>query len=187
MKLNLQKNSLSQPTFTPDSLRSKYPWRAMLLGLNVFALVALTYLGMEFGYKTYLNSRIAALNEQVAVLDEKISSADQDSLLLFHSQIATLEYLLKNHPRLTGILSAVESSTLPEVYYKNVDVKTDGRSIAISGIGVDVLAVAEEARRLSLIRGAESVKIQSINRERNHVTFAITVTFKPGSFLYQQL
>lgn len=173
--------------FVPDSLRSKYPWRAMLLGMNVFALVVLTYLGMEFGYKLYLNSRIEKLDQQAAALDAQISSVQQDSLLLFHSQIATLEYLLKNHPRLTGILGAVESSTLPEVYYKNIEEKTDERSIVVSGIGVDVLAVAQEARKLSTIRGVTNVRIQSINRERNHVAFSIAVTFSPGAFFYQQL
>ncbi len=106
--------------FVPDSLRSKYPWRAMLLGLNVFVLVSLTYLGMQFGYKAYLDSRIQALNKQVDGLNGQLSSVQQGSLLMFHSQIATLEYLLKNHPRLTGVLGAVESSTLPEVYYKSI-------------------------------------------------------------------
>jgi hypothetical protein len=156
----------------------------MLLGVTIFIMFALTYLGMEFGYKPYLASRIQKLTQQVAELDQEISSADQENLLLFHSQLATLEYLLKNHPRPSGLLSAIESKTLPAVFYQSIQVKTEEQKVVLAGTALDVLEVAQEARRLSTIPGVKGLFIQSARRERSYVIFSIQLTLDPNALKF---
>lgn len=158
------------------------PWRIFLFSLLIAVTSIVAYLGLEFGYKPYLNSRITNLEGSIDTLIKSIPKAEQDSFLAFYSQLANLQGLLSTHTSTAMLWPILESSTNTGVYYGFVDFRLKDRRLNLEGIAVSYEALSQQLEAFNQVKQIEQTVVNESQAVKEGVKFRLFLILKPEVF-----
>ena len=119
--------------FLKEPLSIGWPWKMFVFVGIIFAFSVLSYIGLSFGYKPYLESSIQNIESEFNSLSLQIESKNQKNFVEFYSQVANLKSLLASHVQTSKVLPLLEQSTHPQVSYSAINLLVKDRSLAIDG------------------------------------------------------
>jgi hypothetical protein len=137
-----------------DSASVGFPWKMLMFSAVLFGFFLLSYLGMKFGYETYLNGQVVAIGKQVTALENQVGQTEQKGFVEFYSQLSNLETVLNRHKFGGNIFSFLEANTLPSVYYTSATFSAGENSVAISGVAT---TIEDLVQQLSILQSAPNV------------------------------
>lgn len=154
----------------------------MMFSGTLFVIAAALYIGITFGYKPYLNSRVESLNERIAEFAQQVPADEQAKIASFYSQLVNLRTLLGKHVSSSSFFSWLERSTVPNVQITKASLTLNNRQVAITGLGRSVQDIAAQLAVLQADPGVERVDFKNVTNVSGLWQFDMTVSFKPGFF-----
>jgi hypothetical protein len=162
----------------PEKLAVGWPWRLFLFSLLVLVVVGVLYVGLESGYKIYLNDQIGRQDQAIEELSQSISAEDQEKFIAFYSQLANLQALLDNHQVTAGIFPFLEEKTNRFVYYDFVDFKPAERKLVLEGVALSYEVLAQQLEAFNRAREVEGLVVQESQSVGNRVQFRLSLILK---------
>lgn len=134
---------------------------------TVFFIFLFTYLGIIYGYDSYLNNQSRKLNDAIQAFGQQVPAADQVNIISFYSQIVNLKSILKNHVYFSPFLLWLEKNTEANVFWSAMQADTARSSVTFMGIARTIgdfnqqaaifasrpEVVKEEATNVALVNG----------------------------------
>jgi len=127
------------PAKTPGGLRQLF-----MLATTVFLISLASYLGLEFGYRPYLESRVKNLNDEIKVFAQKIPKEEQDKVVDFYSQLANLKTILNNHRLSSPLFSWLEDNTQVNTYFTSFSFRSRDEKVVLSGLTASLVDLSEQ-------------------------------------------
>src|SRR3989344_5893547 len=159
-----------------------WPWRLFVASLIALIVAVLYYVGLAFGYRTYLNSGIEKKDAEIAELAASIPKEDQVRLMRFYNQIQSLKNLLDKHVINSKILSLLEKNTSKKVFYNKLDLDVAQRSLNLDGIAESYQILAQQLEAFKQAPEIERFLINNSQFNQGVVRFSVTVVLKPEIF-----
>ena len=131
---------MQTPTATQGAFKQFILLAAALLGLMI-----VLYVGINFGYKAYLNNSIATTKTKIDAFSAQISQTDQDRVANFYSQLQNLQQLLGSHTTASPVLSLLERTSTPNVYYTKLSVNSNVNEADVNGAARSLEDIAQQA------------------------------------------
>src|SRR3989344_7318607 len=142
--------------FRPEVPSVGWSWRLIVFSTIVAIAAVLLYAGMEYGYRSVLESERNSLEQELAQVDMSINAADQNNLINFYSQIYNMQNLLRDHITISNLFSFLEPNTNSKVQYTQLNMNLDSYSIDISGTAPSMDAIVNHLdafRRQPMVAG----------------------------------
>ena len=159
-----------------------WPWRLFVASLIALIVAVLYYVGLAFGYRTYLNSGIEKKDAEIAELAASIPKEDQVRLMRFYNQIQSLKNLLDKHVINSKILSLLEKNTNKKVFYNKLDLDVAQRSLNLDGIAESYQILAQQLEAFKQAPEVERFLINNSQFNQGVVRFNLTVVLKSELF-----
>lgn len=105
----------------------------LMLSLSLVILAVFLFLGLSYGYKPYLASRIETLDAEINRFGEEIPAEKQAEMATFYSQIVNLKTVLNNHSAISPFWAWLERNTLQNIYFSKVNINTSGNQVTLLG------------------------------------------------------
>jgi hypothetical protein len=182
--------ALQQPSY--DQVVSRAPrspaWFGQLMAFSVtlLALATVVYLGIIFGFRPYLESRVVSLDQEIEDFTRQVPEDEQKAIATFYSQLSNIRTVLAKHTATPEFLSWLESGTVQNVQLTKVTYNTSSRQAQISGVARSTTDVASQVVALQNLPGVERVDFRSSSQAGANVIFDLLVTVAPGSFTASQ-
>jgi len=164
--------------YEPDKSSMGWPWRLFTVVSIIFSITIVSYLGLIFGYRPYLESKIQEKSDKIDQLAESISKEDQEQFIRFHSQLVNLKGLLDNHALTSKIFPLLERITHREVYYISAGLEVPRRELQLSGVAKSYAVLAEQLEIFNQAEEIESYIINQAGASRNLVDFRVVLKLK---------
>lgn len=155
----------------------------LLISGALFGLSVLIYLGLAFGYSAYLRSSLAAVDEQIRNFSAGISQEERAELQGFYSQLVNLRTLLAEHAVGSPVLSLLERTVQPDVYYTKLTLNVNNNQAVLTGASLSLENVAAQAAALKSQPEVERVDFNNAGaQEEGPWQFTITLYLRPDVF-----
>jgi hypothetical protein len=154
----------------------------VLFAVAIFVLMLVLYGGIEFGYKSYLNRAIATKKAQIDSFSAQVPVDDQARVANFYSQLQNLQQLLGAHTTVSPVLSLLENTTLPNIYYIKLSVNATANEADVTGAARNLGDIAQQAASLE----ADSSVVDHVNfanagsSQGGLWQFTMNIFLKPG-------
>ncbi len=148
--------------FSGPSSKVGWPKSFLTFSFVIFATVFFIYLGLAFGYQSFLNASINNIEEELGTLSSQISEQQKDDLTALFSQVTNIKTLLQEHSVSSQVFLLLESITSENVYYTNFDLSVPDQEAIVEGFAasyeelVSQLALFEEAPQIEKLTLEES-------------------------------
>ncbi len=161
-------------------------WSGQLLifSSTVFVVCLFIYLGLVFGYQSYLQDGVQKLQDQIQLFSQKIPTDEQAKLVSFYSQIANLRSLISNRVISSRALAWLEKNTQANSYLDKFGLDTAGAKMTV---GVKSKTMADALQQIAIFENLpeiKSVDIGGISFSENLWQFDATIVLTPGYFNY---
>ncbi len=166
----------------PERVVVGWPWRLLLFSLLVLVTVAVLYVGLDFGYKIYLNAQIRARDAAIDKLSQSIPKEEQDKFINFYSQLANLRYLLDSHIITSRIFPFLEANTNRLVYYNFVDMKLKESRLDLEGVAQSYGIFSQQLEAFSRAAEVERLVVSESQSINGAVKFRLYLILKPDVF-----
>jgi len=173
------RNITPPPEILPTGAAGKF----IYFSAFVFLLTVLVYIGISFGYVTFLNQSISGLKEDLDKLGAEISLAEQNDLVALYSQINNLKSALDNHVEGSNLFTVLEENTDVNVKYDNINISIPDSSATISGVASSYEALVSQ---LAIFDQAPEIKRMSLDNSNSNegvIVFDITLTMDKEVFV----
>ena len=138
------KTLLEQELKKGEELQVGWPWRIMVFSAMVFITTAGIFLGVEFGFKTYIKSQITQVDSQIDELTRSIPEDQQKSFLIFSAQANNIQKVLNDRYNTPSIFDFLEKNTIKNVFYKGVTFDAKELTVNIDGVAPDFNILAQQ-------------------------------------------
>ena len=168
--------------FGDESAPVTWPWHFLSVALLIFGISLFTYIGLAFGYKSFIGSQIEQADSELKKIAAQIPVQDQDILLKSYSQIQNLKGILDKHVLLSRFPEFLQNNTNRRVYYNLMDLDVAHNFLKLTG-NADSYEIL--AQQLEAFKRAPEVSQLLINDSRlteRGVIFTISLTLKPELF-----
>ena len=119
--------------FVADPVQVGLPWRLMIFTFILLLLSIFIFVGLRFGYITYLDTQVETVDTQMEELAAQVSEGEKERFLTFYSQLVNLQTVLDRRFFAQNIFTFLEDRTLPEVYYTDVEYEERRLGAYLSG------------------------------------------------------
>ena len=170
--LRSPENQFQQEDFTIG-----WSWRLFVFSAIVFGSVTMLALGMDFGYKPFLEKRADDLNSSIDDLRKDVSAEEQENLFNFYSQVYNLQEILRSHPLPSRLLAFLSANTNVRVYYTALKYDQESAILTVNGLAssyADFAAQMEAFRRRPEVTGLSIENSGTLEENSNAVTQATT-------------
>lgn len=171
--------------FVSANLVVGWPKKFFTFAVTIFASVLLIYVGLAFGYKTFLNKSIEDLDGQLENLSSQITAEQKDNLAMLYSQVTNTRTLLRNHVFPSQVFILLESITHPEVTYLSLDLDTKERGIVIMGVTASYENLTSQLALLENSPKIERYNLESSEWDKGVVQFKVNLTVAKSVFLME--
>jgi hypothetical protein len=164
-------------------------WHSQLLmfGSILFFISLGLYLGLDYGYKPYLDSQNKKLNDQIQEFANKVPEADQQMIIKFYSQLANLRILLKGHISTSQVFGWLERNTIQNIYYTKFSLNVPNQQASVSGVARTVQDLAQELQLLSSLPEVTRVTFNNLSAVQNGFwQFDMVIVFDKEIFMTSQ-
>ncbi len=161
-------------------------WSGQLLifSSTVFIICLFIYLGLVFGYQSYLRDEVQKLQDQIQTFSQKIPEGEQAKLINFYSQIANLRSLISNHTISSRAFAWIEKNTQANSYISRFGLDTAGSKLTI---GIKSKTMPDALQQIAIFENLpeiKSVDIGNISFSENWWQLEATIGLAPGYFNY---
>lgn len=177
-----QINSRLEARLSSERLSAGWPWRLFLFSLLIAATAAVAYVGMEFGYKFYLQSQIQTKDQAIKDLTQSVSEDDQEKFVNFYSQLANLKVLLDEHITVSDIFPFLETNTNKQVYFNVLDFNFKDRRLSMEGFAQSYEILAQQLEAFNRAPEAEQLLVNESQTQGGSVKFRLSFVLKPEFF-----
>ena len=157
------------------------PWARRLLtfGSTLFIVAIVVYLGLNFGYRSYLRSAITVQDDALNQLAAEVPVDEQEELVKFYNQLGNLKSILDKHVINSKILPFLDRNTNKKVRYFRLDFEVAQRTINLDGVAesFDILTQQLEAYRRA--PEVERFVLNVAQDSERGVLFAASLVIKP--------
>lgn len=157
-------------------------WRLFIFLLVIFGVAVASYVGLRFGYRTFLNNSIADLSSQIQLQSSKLQFRDQQDLLDFYSQIANLKGLLGSHVFGSKIFEFLETNTNLRVSFTSVTLAVPEREVVIDGLAASYENLVQQLTHWQQAEGVERLALEENSTVNDMVRFRARITFDKAFF-----
>ena len=167
-----------EPVHTPG-------WSGQLLmfASTIFFISVAVYLGLVFGYKPYLNSKIIALDDKIKQFTQEIPVSDQEQLASFYSQLSNLGGILQKHLISSPLFEWLEKHTDANVYYTRFSFSPGTNQLALTGTAKTTNDFIQQMQAFQGEPAVERINVNSLNASSNGAwQFDIVLFFSPSFF-----
>lgn len=168
--------------FVVETPSSGLPWRLMIFAIFLFFFSVFVYVGIKFGYTSYLDSRVESLKTETATLAKQISKNDQDQFINFYSQISNIKRIFSSHRFTSNTFLFLEKNTSDSVYYTAASYTGDNE-MSIKGIALSNEALVQQ---LSVFDSAQELKEAVLTQmnftDNGKMSFEINLVFNDEFF-----
>jgi hypothetical protein len=175
-------NSALTGKIGPEKMTVGWPWRFFIFSIIVLLTAVMVWAGLAFGYRTYLENRIAAVDASIQQLSESVPQDQQQNLITFYSQLANLQNVLVAHTGTARLLPLLQQNTNRLVSYRSIDLRVGERRIVLDGVAQSYQVLAQQLEALNRMPIAESVIVNESRAEEGRVVFRLTVTLTERAF-----
>lgn len=119
--------------FLNDKLAVGWPWRMFVFTLIMLLAAVVTYLGLSFGYKPYLQNSVSEAESELKSLSLRISPESQRNFIRFYSQVSNLKSLLAKHVIASKLFPLLETVTNKKVVYSLTTLIPEEHTLRIEG------------------------------------------------------
>ena len=173
-------SALEQELRKPERLPVGWPWRLLVFTAIVFGVMVAGYLGMNLGYKPYLNSRIKSLDAKITNLSQAIDEEQQKNLVTLYSQLINIQNLLNSHITPSKLFDFLEKNTHGQIHYLALNLSLMEKSIKLEGVSPDYIVLAQQLELFQGIPEIEKVFLEDSRAlEAGNIRFSIRLIFKP--------
>jgi hypothetical protein len=158
------------------------PWRLMIFSFVLFAFSIFIFLGLRFGYETYLDNQLETLNEEINQLTTEISEGEQQEFLGFYSQFRNLDKVLEGRMFGHNVFDFLESYTLPFVAYSEAEYSASSREIRLNGVAQNMKYLVEQMNIFGEASEVSEVDLVSVDLFTGQVGFEIRLIFSSSYF-----
>ena len=158
-----------------------WPKKFFTFSLTVFAFVLFVYLGLAFGYETFLRSSIEKVKGELGSLSAQVTEAQRADLITLYSQVTNIKDLLENHTLTSQVFILFETLTSQKVKYTTFDLSIPDREVSIEG-----LAATYEDLVSQLVLFEESPQIERFSLEESEVQKGV-IRFKAKVVLVEDI
>jgi Tfp pilus assembly protein PilN len=163
------------------------PWRFLAFMIISFILLVFLYVGMEFGYKPYLDRQIKNYDMEIKKITTALETTNEQNLAQIYSQFVNIQTLLKNHLQPSKLFTFWENTIHPKVYYTSFTLSIPERGLSISGVAQDFKSVIEQMEIYRLRPEVKNVEIGKIGLDENKdgkggTTFVLNLILKDEIF-----
>lgn len=183
-------NGMNEPTQQqPSSLTAEFeteklpvglPWRILVFSLFIFGLSIFLYVGLHFGYRSYLDTQSKKIDSELEKLSGTVQSEEREQFITFYSQIANLKTVLESHSFVSNAFRFLERTTISPVYYASAQFNALDSSLLVNGIATSYETLAQQVTILSRAKEIVSVGLGQVNLQDEKVSFQLTVVFDPS-------
>jgi hypothetical protein len=162
--------------FLQDRLPVGWPWRLLLSMGILLAIVLLVYVGLAFGYESYLNNSISSLNSDLNSLSLQVSPTDRQGFITFYSQLTNLQRLLGSHIVSSQIFPLFENMTDQNVAYNSFDLSVPDNTVSIDGVAKNYATLANQLYLYEQSPQIKNVILEGSSLSNNTVRFIVKIT-----------
>lgn len=158
------------------------PWRLLVFSVFIFGFSALVFLGVKFGYGTYLDGQSKRIESETESLASAVSDKEQEGLVSFYSQLANIEKVLNRHSFSSNVFSFLERATIPEVYYGSASFSGSDFSVSLQG---KARSFEDLIGQLTVFDNSPEVQETVLERmgfEGGGTSFGLRLKLKPAYF-----
>ncbi|MBI4085653.1 MAG: hypothetical protein HY433_00165 [Candidatus Liptonbacteria bacterium] len=169
-----------EPVHTPG-------WSGQLLmfAATIFFISVGVYLGLMFGYKPYLNSKISGLDAQIQKFTQEIPLSDQEQLISFYSQLSNLGGILQKHVISSALFDWLEKNTSANIYYTRFNFSPGTNQLALTGAAKTTNDFIQQLQAFQNESAVERINVNSLNVSSNGTWQFDFVLFFTRSFFNQ--
>lgn len=111
------------------------PMRALVFSGVALAISVMVYVGLEFGYKSFIKASIASIDKQTEALNAKAPAAEQEkNFLELYSKAVNIQKALDSHISVSSVLDFIERTTVPEAALSLIKVVPSDRVMSFEGV-----------------------------------------------------
>ncbi|MBM3281595.1 MAG: hypothetical protein FJY91_02525 [Candidatus Harrisonbacteria bacterium] len=179
------------PTPIPENIKERlgrnipetmWPWRLFIFSLLVFTTTVVLYAGLEFGYKPFLKSAIAAQDKAINNLASAVSDSDREKFISFYSQLLNLEHLLKNKSNIASLLPFLENNTNKKIAYKSLDFRASEGRVNLIGEAASYEVFSAELEALNRAAGVKKIVVTSSENVGGRINFQMYLLLDESLF-----
>lgn len=155
----------------------------LMFSLLLLILSVVFYVGLQFGYKTYLNKSLDDLGSRLDLVKTSLKPEDQAKIISFYSQIENLKGILGLHVVSSPIFPWLESNTQTSVYFKSFNFDLVKSQISLAGTAKSMEDLSEQILVFEKkVNDGDLRKFDVGNisiAENDSVNFSFTITASP--------
>lgn len=168
--------------FDAQDTTPTWPWRLLVLSVVIFGFMLLTYLGLAFGYRAFVDAQIASIDQSIEQLAQEVPVDQQQALLRFYSQVANLDSLLAQHVFSSKVFPLFERSTNTSVVYTKLELDVDQRSVVLDGFATSYAVLAQQLEAYRILPEVDRYSISESRRSEGRIAFKATLFLNPSVF-----
>jgi hypothetical protein len=161
--------------FVTEKLPVGWPWRLLVFSIIIFALTLFIYLGIKFGYTSYLEGTSADLDKSLEALGNEVSVADQQQFVNFYSQIVNLKSALDQHLLSANLFSLLEQNVIGGVVFTEARFKAADETLELQGTASSFDILAQQMGMFEKVRGVDHVLLEDVSVAGGGATFKLAV------------
>ena len=166
--------SVLEEQLKTNNFSTGWPWRFFVLMLIILVLSVSIYLGIDLGFKSYLNSQIKDLDQQLANLNQAIDESFKNQLVGVYSQFVNIKQLLKNRKTTSNLFSFIEQNTYSTVSYNSFKADVNSKEIVIDGIAPDYNTLTKQLALFEKSALVEKVSLENMQMKESSKIKGIT-------------
>ena len=144
-----------------------WPWRIFVLMLIVLVLSVSIYLGIDLGFRSYLNSQIKGLDQQLASLNQAVDESFKNQLVGVYSQFVNIKQLLNNRKTTSNLFSFIEQNTYSTVSYSSFKADVNSKEIAVDGVAPDYNTLTKQVALFEKSALVEKVSLENMQMKES--------------------
>lgn len=181
---NNSRSVLEKELVKGEQLPVGWPWRLFAFTAIIFLTVLSIYIGIAFGYSTYLKSQIKDLDEKIAEFNKAIDQETQAKLIAFYSQFANVQKLLESHIKGSNFFEFLQKNIHQQVYYTNTNLSLKEKNIRLEGIAADYNVLAQQMEIFRRAPEVQNVSLTGSQAKDNDIAFSLSIILKPELFKF---
>ncbi len=168
--------------FITETSSAGLPWRLMIFSLILFVFALLGYLGLKFGYESYVNAQIQEIDKKSEALNTAVSDGEQKEFLTFYSQMFNLKQVLNGRNYSYNLFKFLENNTISRIYYDSADYSAAAAAAQLKGRADSMNSLVEQLSIFNKAPELQKTSLKSLSLDQGFVNFEVTIFFKPEFF-----
>jgi hypothetical protein len=164
--------------FRPEETSVGWLWNIFVFSLVIFGSTVLLFLGMEFGYKAFLQKQIESLQSEIDSKKGQISAENQKKLGEFYSQVYNINQVLSSHLLATPLFKFLEENTNTSIVYSKFSYtkSPNAVSVLIDGEAPSLDIIAKQLQAFKERPEVKQAILTNASSDQGKIRFNMNVT-----------